>query len=80
MTMLRPLNASMGLMLESISPRLRQRGGVHQWAPDKDPAVRIRMIDEAGELRIPFTTGILIGDWRYSCRARAEPARNSRQP
>jgi 7,8-didemethyl-8-hydroxy-5-deazariboflavin synthase CofG subunit len=61
MAMLRPLNASMGLMLESISPRLRQRGGVHQWAPDKDPALRMRMIDEAGELRIPFTTGILIG-------------------
>jgi FO synthase len=61
MAMLRPLNASMGLMLESISPRLRQSGGVHQWAPDKDPAVRLRMIDEAGELRIPFTTGILIG-------------------
>jgi 7,8-didemethyl-8-hydroxy-5-deazariboflavin synthase CofG subunit len=61
MAMLRPFNASMGLMLESISPRLRRRGGVHQWAPDKDPAVRIRMIDEAGELRIPFTTGILIG-------------------
>ncbi len=61
MAMLRPLNVSMGLMLESISPRLRQRGGVHQWAPDKDPAVRMRMIDEAGELRIPFTTGILIG-------------------
>jgi 7,8-didemethyl-8-hydroxy-5-deazariboflavin synthase CofG subunit len=61
MAMLRPLNASMGLMLESISPRLRQKGGVHQWAPDKDPALRMRMIDEAGELRIPFTTGILIG-------------------
>jgi FO synthase len=61
MQMLRPLNASMGLMLESISPRLRQRGGVHQWAPDKDPALRMRMIDEAGELKIPFTTGILIG-------------------
>jgi 7,8-didemethyl-8-hydroxy-5-deazariboflavin synthase CofG subunit len=61
MRMLRPLNASMGLMLESISPRLRQRGGVHQWAPDKDPLVRMKMIDEAGELRIPFTTGILLG-------------------
>jgi len=61
MRMLRPLNASMGLMLESVSPRMRQRGGVHQWAPDKDPAVRMRMIDEAGELRIPFTTGILLG-------------------
>jgi FO synthase len=48
-------------MLESVSPRLRERGGVHQWAPDKDPAVRLRMIDEAGALRIPFTTGILLG-------------------
>ncbi|HZO82749.1 MAG TPA: 7,8-didemethyl-8-hydroxy-5-deazariboflavin synthase CofG [Candidatus Binataceae bacterium] len=61
MAMLRPLNVSMGLMLESISPRLRARGGVHQWAPDKDPALRMRMIAEAGELRIPFTTGILLG-------------------
>ncbi len=61
MAMLRPLNASMGLMLESISPRLRARGGVHQAAPDKDPALRMKMIDEAGELRIPFTSGILLG-------------------
>ncbi len=61
MRALRPLNASMGLMLENISPRLRERGGVHQAAPDKDPALRMRMIDEAGELRIPFTTGILLG-------------------
>jgi FO synthase len=61
MAALRPLNASMGLMLESVSPRLRASGGVHQWAPDKEPAVRMRMIAEAGELRIPFTTGILIG-------------------
>lgn len=61
MATLRPLNASMGLMLESISPRLRARGGVHQAAPDKDPALRMKMIDEAGELRIPFTSGILLG-------------------
>jgi 7,8-didemethyl-8-hydroxy-5-deazariboflavin synthase CofG subunit len=61
MRALRPLNVSMGLMLESISPRLRARGGVHQAAPDKDPALRIKMIDEAGPLRIPFTTGILLG-------------------
>jgi 7,8-didemethyl-8-hydroxy-5-deazariboflavin synthase CofG subunit len=61
MTRLRPFNASMGLMLENVSPRLRQRGGVHQWAPDKEPAVRMRMLDEAGALRIPFTTGILLG-------------------
>jgi len=61
MIALRPLNASMGLMLENLSPRLRARGGVHQWAPDKDPALRLRMIDEAGEEKIPFTTGILLG-------------------
>jgi len=61
MTRLRPLNASMGLMLESTSQRLRGKGMPHQYAPDKDPAVRIRMHEEAGELRIPFTTGILLG-------------------
>jgi 7,8-didemethyl-8-hydroxy-5-deazariboflavin synthase CofG subunit len=61
MVMLRPLNASMGLMLENISPRLRGRGGVHQAAPDKDPVLRMKMIDEAGELKIPFTSGILLG-------------------
>src|SRR5215470_17409818 len=61
MAMLRPLNASMGLMLENISPRLRASGGVHQAAPDKDPALRMKMIDEAGELKIPFTSGILLG-------------------
>jgi len=54
-------NASMGLMLESTSPRLRGRGMAHQYAPDKDPAVRLRMHEEAGELRIPFTTGMLLG-------------------
>ncbi|MFQ5697101.1 MAG: 7,8-didemethyl-8-hydroxy-5-deazariboflavin synthase CofG [Myxococcota bacterium] len=58
---LRPWNASMGLMLESTSPRLRQRGEAHYWAPDKDPAKRIRMTREAGEIGIPFTSGILIG-------------------
>ncbi|MGH6799589.1 MAG: 7,8-didemethyl-8-hydroxy-5-deazariboflavin synthase CofG, partial [Roseiarcus sp.] len=61
MAALRPLNASMGLMLENVSPRLRASGGAHQWAPDKDPVRRIRMIDEAGALKIPFTSGILLG-------------------
>jgi 7,8-didemethyl-8-hydroxy-5-deazariboflavin synthase CofG subunit len=61
MTRLRRVNASLGLMLESVSPRLRGRGEVHQWAPDKEPAVRLRMLREAGELAIPFTTGLLIG-------------------
>jgi FO synthase len=61
MERLRPVNVSLGLMLENISPRLRGRGEVHQWAPDKEPSVRLRMLREAGELAIPFTTGILIG-------------------
>lgn len=61
MERLRPWNVSMGLMLESTSPRLRGKGMAHQYAPDKEPARRIRMHEEAGELRIPFTTGILLG-------------------
>ncbi len=59
--LLKPVNVSMGLMLENVSPRLRARGGPHHAAPDKDPAVRLRTISDAGALRIPFTTGILIG-------------------
>ncbi len=61
MRRLKTVNASMGLMLESISPRLRLKGGSHFSAPDKEPALRLRMLREAGELRIPFTTGILVG-------------------
>jgi FO synthase len=61
MAALKRWNVSMGLMLESTSPRLRGKGMAHQYAPDKDPAVRLRMHEEAGELRIPFTTGMLLG-------------------
>jgi FO synthase len=61
MTRLRACNASLGLMLESTSERLCEPGMPHHRAPDKRPAVRLRMLREAGELRIPFTTGILIG-------------------
>jgi FO synthase len=61
MQALRPWNASMGLMLETTSQRLRQKGMAHHVAPDKDPAVRLRMHREAGELRIPFTSGLLLG-------------------
>ncbi len=61
MAALKRWNASMGLMLESTSPRLRGKGMAHQYAPDKDPAVRLRMHEEAGELQIPFTTGMLLG-------------------
>src|SRR5262249_36734057 len=58
---LKPSNASLGLMLESTSPRLREKGQAHYYCPDKDPGVRLRMHEEAGELRIPFTSGILLG-------------------
>ena len=58
---LKPVNASMGLMLENVSPRLRERGQAHHAAPDKDPALRLGMLRDAGELQIPFTTGILLG-------------------
>ncbi len=58
---LQPFNPSMGLMLESISPRLYEPGGPHEFAPSKRPRVRLRTIELAGELGIPFTTGILIG-------------------
>jgi FO synthase len=61
MAALRPWNASMGLMLETTSVRLREKGGAHYYAPDKEPARRIRMHEEAGELGIPFTTGMLLG-------------------
>jgi FO synthase len=61
MEALRPVNVSLGLMLENVSPRLRARGMVHHHAPDKEPARRLAMLAEAGRLRIPFTTGILLG-------------------
>jgi FO synthase len=58
---LREVSASQGMMLESVSERLCAPGGPHALAPDKRPATRLAMIRRAGELRIPFTSGILIG-------------------
>ncbi len=58
---LKEVNPSMGLMLESVSERLLLPGGAHDNAPDKRPAARLRTLELAGKLRIPFTTGILIG-------------------
>ena len=58
---LRAVTASQGIMLESLSERLCEPGGVHYGSPDKLPAVRLETIRLAGELKIPFTTGILIG-------------------
>jgi FO synthase len=59
--LLRPVSASMGLMLEATSERLSAKGGPHYGSPDKLPARRLETIRLAGELTIPFTTGILIG-------------------
>jgi FO synthase len=58
---LKQVNASLGLMLESASARLMLPSGPHFDAPDKKPELRLRTIAEAGKLKIPFTTGILIG-------------------
>jgi 7,8-didemethyl-8-hydroxy-5-deazariboflavin synthase CofG subunit len=61
LAMLRELNASMGIMLENVSERLIEPGATHDDAPDKRPALRLKTIENAGKLQIPFTTGILIG-------------------
>ena len=58
---LRANNPSLGLMLESTSNRLTQKGAAHDNAPDKVPALRLKTIEHAGKLGVPFTTGILIG-------------------
>jgi FO synthase len=61
LTRLKESNASVGLMLENVSPRLMRDGLPHANAPDKVPALRLRTMEEAGKLSIAFTTGILIG-------------------
>lgn len=59
--MLRPTNVSMGLMLENISDRLTEPGMPHHDCPDKVPAVRVDTIRAAGSLKVPFTSGVLVG-------------------
>lgn len=61
MQLLQPVNASLGTMLESVSPRLTAPGEAHHGCPDKLPRLRLEALETAGRLRIPFTTGILIG-------------------
>jgi FO synthase len=58
---LRRVSVSQGIMLESVSQRLCEPGGPHFGSPDKDPQVRLAMIEAAGRQRVPFTSGILIG-------------------
>jgi FO synthase len=58
---LRPMSPSMGIMLESTSERLCEKGMPHYGSPDKVPAVRLQTLADAGAAKVPFTTGILIG-------------------
>ncbi len=58
---LREVSASIGLMLETISSRLTQEGLPHAQSPSKDPKIRMNTIKNAGKLKIPFTSGILVG-------------------
>ncbi len=61
MSLLRDVSASMGMMLENVSERLCAAGGPHEYAPSKHPKLRLATIRNAGELKIAFTTGLLIG-------------------
>ena len=61
MVRLKGINVSMGVMLESTSQRLCEPGGPHELAPSKWPKARLKTLETAGRLKIPFTTGILIG-------------------
>lgn len=61
MAMLKDTNVSLGAMLETSSVRLMGNGMPHEDAPSKNPKVRIRTLESAGELRIPITTGLLVG-------------------
>ncbi|KAJ1684746.1 hypothetical protein LUZ63_020017 [Rhynchospora breviuscula] len=62
MNRLKPVAPSMGMMLETTSRRLfEEKGQAHFGSPDKDPAVRLRVLEDAGRLGVPFTTGVLVG-------------------
>lgn len=61
LAMLRPVSASMGIMLESHAKRLCEKGMPHYGSPDKDPELRLQTIERAGQSQVPFTSGILIG-------------------
>ncbi|MBE9114694.1 7,8-didemethyl-8-hydroxy-5-deazariboflavin synthase subunit CofG [Lusitaniella coriacea LEGE 07157] len=73
MTRLKQVNVSMGLMVEQLTPKLLET--VHRHAPSKVPSLRLQQLEWAGELKIPFTTGLLLGigetvaDWKDTLRA-----------
>ena len=61
MAHLKVVSASMGIMLESTSEQLCAQGGAHEFAPSKRPRARLKTLETAGELGVPFTTGVLVG-------------------
>jgi 7,8-didemethyl-8-hydroxy-5-deazariboflavin synthase CofG subunit len=61
LSIFKEISASVGLMLENVSSRLTQKGMPHAQSPGKHPKIRLRTIKEAGRLKIPFTSGILVG-------------------
>ncbi len=61
MAELKKTNVSMGLMLENVSDRLAQKGGPHFFAASKSPKARLEVLENAGKLKIPMTTGVLLG-------------------
>jgi FO synthase len=61
MSTLKDTNVSLGMMLESSSERLMAKGMAHELAPSKNPKVRVRALQNAGQLKIPTTTGLLVG-------------------
>ena len=61
MAHLKAVSASMGIMLESTSEQLCAQGGAHEFAPSKRPRARLKTLETAGELGVPFTTGVLVG-------------------
>ncbi|MDN5901300.1 MAG: bifunctional FO biosynthesis protein CofGH, partial [Brachybacterium sp.] len=62
MNRLKPVSPSMGMMLETTSRRLFEtKGEAHHGSPDKDPDVRLRVLEDAGRLSVPFTSGLLVG-------------------
>jgi len=58
---LKKTNVSLGLMLENASQRLSEKNMVHQFAPSKNPKARLKVLENVGELKIPMTTGLLLG-------------------
>ena len=79
--MLRPTAPSMGMMLETTSRKLfEEPGQVHYGSPDKDPALRLSVIEDAGRERVPFTTGILVGIGETLARPRRVAHRAARCP